>query len=1058
MREQLPESLQEQRDRATQMVDEKRLLNELGHGDEECDFAFIGRIGHVLEALCVSEIARNGYPGKLEPAAREIAADASKLLFEYSKSNLCRNKQDDMFHAAVLAVVADKATDASRRIHFDASSPSANNEDWGQKTWATVKETWLRLIRKKGWGDRDAVLERVAELRAQQEQFESAYLESIDPRFAKGSALELVGLYHLTKVAEILAVFITNGSYENNFQIKQLLDVHFDKIDEICEISSLPSLEPLSLLLHQAANQMIDNSIWTVTRAVNSRVTQFVRELVDKGRGDKALFEVLPPQRRALAEKGLLGSSRRAVVVSLPTSSGKTLIAQFRILQALNQFDHERGWVAYLAPTRALVNQITRRMRKDFAPLSIAVEKVSPALEIDSIEESILTQRDPAKEFRILVCTPEKLDLLLRQGYEQAIGRPLSLVVVDEAHNINSKSRGLRLELLLATINNECAHAQFLLLTPFVPNADEVARWLGDTNSDDISLAVDWQPNERAIGVSSLRKKAPLNKRSFDYCVDFETVHTSCGTIHIPQKVEFAKDDQIASTYSKAENNVGIMAAVAAQNLSARGPVIIVHSTIPHCWGLAERLKIGKNRRTVRSEGIEMVRAFVVSEYGDDFPLVSLLDYGIGIHHSGLSDEVRTLMEWLFENSELDFLVATTTIAEGMNFPVKNVVMASNQYFSKKGAEDMPVEDFWNIAGRTGRIDHDALGIVSLVAKDEERAGKLKEYVNRNASALNSALIEMVNEAGGQLSDLGRLMYSNAAWSSFLQYLAHTYRQMGKPSTFLAQIEQVLRNTFGYEKLRAENKRAAREFLSGVRTYAQQFEQPNQPLKLVDSTGFSLESIRLVLARKGEIGPSSWNAQRLFSDHDRSLQDMMGLLLAVPELRDNLKDVLGHERTDGNSLALVIKDWVNGVPFETIALRHFEKEGTDKTSAFTKCGSNLYGRLSQTVSWGLNALLSITGGELDDDDLRQARNIPSQVYYGVKTEAEVALRLLGVPRTATPNLVRYLDLSSGENLGTAREQLYALSEKDWQRAMGDRGAVYYRAWDIIEDPPNANRA
>jgi replicative superfamily II helicase len=137
-----------------------------------------------------------------------------------------------------------------------------------------------------------------------------------------------------------------------------------------------------------------------------------------------------------LAEKGLLGSSRRAVVVSLPTSSGKTMIAQFRILQALNQFEHEQGWVAYLAPTRALVNQITRQLRSDFAPLSVVVEKVSPALEVDSVEMDLLKEASKKQKFRVLVTTPEKLDLMLRQGWEEKIGRPLTLVVVDEAHNI----------------------------------------------------------------------------------------------------------------------------------------------------------------------------------------------------------------------------------------------------------------------------------------------------------------------------------------------------------------------------------------------------------------------------------------------------------------------------------------------------------------------------------------------------------------------------------------------------------------------------------------------
>ena len=52
----------------------------------------------------------------------------------------------------------------------------------------------------------------------------------------------------------------------------------------------------------------------------------------------------------------------------MPTSGGKTLLAEFKILQALNQFAADKGWVAYVAPTRALVSQITRRLRKDFGP------------------------------------------------------------------------------------------------------------------------------------------------------------------------------------------------------------------------------------------------------------------------------------------------------------------------------------------------------------------------------------------------------------------------------------------------------------------------------------------------------------------------------------------------------------------------------------------------------------------------------------------------------------------------------------------------------------------
>lgn len=86
------------------------------------------------------------------------------------------------------------------------------------------------------------------------------------------------------------------------------------------------------------------------------------------------MFELLPPQRAALVEQGLLDQAKTAIVVDLPTSSGRTLLAQFRILQTLNHFRSDGSWVAYVAPTRALSAQITRRLRTEFEPIGLRVE------------------------------------------------------------------------------------------------------------------------------------------------------------------------------------------------------------------------------------------------------------------------------------------------------------------------------------------------------------------------------------------------------------------------------------------------------------------------------------------------------------------------------------------------------------------------------------------------------------------------------------------------------------------------------------------------------------
>src|SRR5699024_3260219 len=152
------------------------------------------------------------------------------------------------------------------------------------------------------------------------------------------------------------------------------------------------------------------------------------------------------------------------------------------------------------------------------------------------------------------------------------------------------------------------------------------------------------------------------------------------------------------------------------------------------------------------------------------------------------------------------------------------------------------------------------------------------------------------------------------------------------------------------------------------------------------STGFSLESVYTVLTHRGGIGADSWDREQLFRSGDRTLQDMMGILLRVPELRDKLNTVLGGDGPDGDKLALILKDWVNGEELTEIAERYFHEDGDDEVKALTKCGQNLFGKLAHTSSWGLNALLAITGSELSDDEREQLANLPSQVFYGVSTD------------------------------------------------------------------------
>jgi len=1009
------------------------------------DFGLIERNAQALE-LVVLDLLLDGINEGNQDQLRDCAADAFRLFRVLPDKPEPIAQAEQVLRYCALAVIGDKGADATRMLR-EKTWPilPLSSVSWGERTWTTVLELWLRVIRKHGWKDRDAVLELIADLRLSQNQFEADYLQTESGVNAKIAAMELIAFYHLAKAAEIMAYFLTDGVVEGSFHIRPLLDMHFDRALAALEPTGCSSLAPMTRLLAACARQLTDNSIWTVTRAVNSRVTAFVRSLVDRGRGDKVLFDVLPPQRRALAEQGLLGSSRRAVVVSLPTSSGKTLIAQFRILQALNQFEPERGWVAYIAPTKALVNQIARRLRRDFEPLGVSVEQVSPALEIDGIETNLVHEQDEHRAFRVLVTTPEKLDLMLRQDLETKVGRPLTLVVVDEAHTLQDKTRGLRLELLLATINKECQHAQFLLLTPFIKNAREVARWLGEANSReiDLSLGLDWQPNDRVIGIVNA-EKIPNGKRH-SYQLQFKPKHTTRKTLSIDTKLALPKEANDQQSYSQI-NNQSNLAVLTAQSLKQRGAIILMHGRPDWVWSLADKLKLDCNRRAALSENIRLVQDFLCLEYGEGFPLIDLLNYGVGVHHSGLSDETRILMEWLIENNEIDFLADTTTIAQGVNFPVAGVVMAAHQYYDKKSGRylDMPPEDFWNIAGRAGRVDQGSLGVVALVADKDEKAQQLAEFIDKQSGDLNSALIGMVSEAEDWLTDLGGIVYRHPEWSSFLQYLTHTYRQMDCPPDFIDKIEEILRGSFGFEHLRNKNPSKANTLLGGIRSYIEYFQQSGQPLKLVDSTGFSLQSIRTALKAVNEQGikESVWNNETLFRNDNTDLQKMMGVLLKVPELRDNLKEVTGGQNPDGQKLALILKDWVNGIPVQTIAKIHFAND-------MTKCGQNLFGKLTQTASWGLGALLSMTTGELEEDS--PLRNLPSRAYYGVNDDNAIALRLLGVPRMAAIPLANAMGAIGKQSLSEVRDQLSQMEAKAWVNALGNEsGRIYYAIWKQLE--------
>src|SRR5262249_25125860 len=155
-----------------------------------------------------------------------------------------------------------------------------------------------------------------------------------------------------------------------------------------------------------------------------------------------------------------------------------------------------------------------------------------------------------------------------------------------------------------------------------------------------------------------------------------------------------------------------------------------------------------------------------------------------------------------------------------------------------------------------------------------------------------------------------------------------------------------------------------------------------KPLALVDTTGFSWESVNRALAgiRDQNFSAEMWTNGTLFNDGNSDLTRAFGVLFKIPEIRAELSEAIRGRGTDGDLLARIVKDWVHGASIPEIAATHFPND-EDKTDSITNACRSVYGSLIQTASWGLSALQSLTIGaaieDLNADEQRMVRNLPS---------------------------------------------------------------------------------
>lgn len=917
-----------------------------------------------------------------------------------------------------------------QRTDLDQLLADEHELDWAERVWRHCVRSFALLARKaSSWADIDmaqAALRRLAEL---QHQLSPGAADE-GARFRKE-----LGLYHVAEALATLGSYLRTGAPQN---VQQALRRHSEHARFMLASIGEPDLELAAHTLEPALAVMANASIWANTSRLSEAARTFARRLAADDATDP-VSELWYSQRQALTHS-LLDPVKAAISVEMPTSAGKTLLAELSIVQTLAL--NPGSTIAYVVPTRALVNQITRRLRRDLQGGQVdghdlSVESAVPVFQLDPTENSLLSARPD-----VLVSTPEKLDLLIRTDHPAV--EDLSLVVVDEAHQISDASRGPRLELLLATLKRERGQrCRFLLLTPFLPNASELAGWLGDDNN--AVVRVNWKPAEQLRAAVRWRRRRGV---TFDVLRLVPSI-TQSGSW---DQAELELGESAIQGRNPGRERVSTATAVSLA-MGENGGVLVLtrgpgtaETRAHQIAEAAPELPTSSDGTGLRDDVVEYVR----SELGDSYPLADLLRGGVAFHHAGLPPEVRALVEMLLERGLVRVVCGTSTLAQGVNFPLAAVIIETLKVPQGRGRpdRDMSFAEFWNVAGRAGRALKDPLGLVLYPTASPAHEDEFRKYLEREAQDVVSALSGVLVGLDQASDDYGlKLVREQPALSQFLQYLAHALRVAGYERA-VADIEEILRSSLGFYRLQDADRETAQGLIRWSSAFLERTRSASF-LSVADNTGFSLPSVGWMSANLPSTARDAefWSSEHLFGDDLEPLTQIVQLLADVPELRLAPTDEPG--RIDPRRVAGILRDWVSGRTLPEIADAWYPEGGTPE--GLRRAGRYLFRDLTGQVPWGMGALQAVTGLSGDDSDAAEAaRRAPAMAFYGVSTTAALNMRMAGVPRAAADVVGR----GSPEFTSFAEVRAWVMGQPEdrWREAESERGVragVFERIWEAV---------
>lgn len=406
---------------------------------------------------------------------------------------------------------------------------------------------------------------------------------------------------------------------------------------------------------------------------INKKIIQHLQSL--------GITRLFPPQEDAF-ETGVLNGTN--LVLAVPTSSGKTLVAEICMLKTILD---GRGKALYLVPLKSLA----REKYTDFKKYeSLGITATMSVGDYDSPGTKL-------RESDIVVLTTERADSLVRHRADWI--KDIGMIVVDEVHLINDPSRGPTLEMVLAKLK-QIVNAQIIALSATISNADDIADWL---NADLVKST--WRPVPLSEGVY------------LDGEIEFENMETGKRSV------------KLISRKRKEE-----LADIVCDTLDEDGQVLLFVASRKSTVSAAKRL-VPFVRKYLSTKTMDSLLQVAKKVGGSPSApeasklLGKLIAGGVAFHHAGLNNQEREIVEESFKDNLLKAVVATPTLAAGVNLPARRVIIRDYRRFEQdKGSLPIPILEYKQMAGRAGRPKYDQYGEAVLIAKSETEKDALVDH------------------------------------------------------------------------------------------------------------------------------------------------------------------------------------------------------------------------------------------------------------------------------------------------------------------------------------------